>query len=420
MYNKVILAMAAAAVSVGLLGWLQKDEPLTAQTKQLLLQDAAYQVPLAKHPYFLLLGIDSRATVEPNTLGRYRYHYDWWQLQQDYLTEKNAQGTALDQRATQDDWPMADQQYLDELLQLVRYHPEQIQDYLNYQKTALAVLPQRHLLSLKRYQNWLAQSDYHVLVMPINSESPDYALLVQLHMLHILQIALQAEGQQLAAYQNYIQQLLQRLNLPLASTERYLLQRFIMDTIDVLRQAQKDTKQTLQLPTLQAEQLSIRPSLAYELTYFQQILRFMRAENPIVNWHLPFFILQQQSLNQWVAQMQPIIQRSELSYVQLQKALARPVVVKQNKWVIKNSIGYVLTQAAQRDWDAFIVRNRLLDQKIMLFNALNQPNKTLKQLNENSQGYQFYQTEQALCIAHPHPQPKQLAEHLQQASCVLK
>lgn len=89
MIKKVLLSLAILALgSGGLVYWLQQDDELSAQSKALIDVDYAFQSDLKQHPFFYVWGMDAKAEVEPETLGRLRY-YEQWQQQGKPLSSAN-------------------------------------------------------------------------------------------------------------------------------------------------------------------------------------------------------------------------------------------------------------------------------------------------------------------------------------------
>lgn len=229
----------------------------------------------------------------------------------------------------------------------------------------------------------------------------------------------------------YIHLKLDRLNHHLNSVDKALVIVQLNQAIDVLNiLAQRQSKQ-FQLTQLNAEQLSFEKQAAYEMRnnyyLFKNIdERFKRASDQTTGlaklWgeiYRPFAFDFNQSMNQTYLNYQPYVEVSKLPYPNFSVKINQIQLAKQRKWALSNNIGNILNQVARLNREDDILRPRLLDNKIQVFNIVNSKQDLDVLINNKSkEAYVFIRNKNQLCIENPFKNRQQLNEKLQQDSCV--
>ena len=411
MIKKVLFGLMILAVGIGVLAyWLQQDDELSVQSQALIDSDYAFQRGLKQHPFFYIYGIDAKAEIAPETLGRLRYYAQW---QPPSTASDSLSSSQIQQLQKQ---PLSDeqQQRLDELNQVLKQRPEHVEAFIQQHQKQLAALLDSEQFMLQRYLNWLNRTDYVSLLIPVDGVLPDYRTLHYLHLLHMVQVSLKPKAESKAELVQYLSALHTMQEQKLSMVEKHVLQSFMWQSLDVLNAKFQHAK--LHITPLSQTILSLRQGMRYEVSLSAQSFQNLAAPKGTAAWQYRLVYLPNRSINQQVEDIEPTIALSELPYLDFlqQYAQVRPKV--RSKYVLKNAVGNILAQVAVPDWRPYALRSRILDNKIRVFNAVQQQT-ALEVLNQNIEGYEYYQKNEQLCLKQPFPQEK-LPEYLAQDTCL--
>jgi hypothetical protein len=414
MIKKVLLSLAILALgSGGLVYWLQQDDELSAQSKALIDADYAFQSDLKQHPFFYVWGMDAKAEVEPETLGRLRY-YEQWQQQGKPLSSANKTTPIQIQQLQKHPLSAEQKQVLDELNQVLKQTPEQSESFIRQHQSQFIATLATEQFAIQRYLHWLNSTDYVSLLIPVDGALPDYRTLHYLHLLHLVQVSLKPKEESKAALLQYISALQNMQGQKLSMVEKYILQNFMWQSLDLLNL--KAQHASVYVLPLTQNVLSLRQSMHYEVSQSAQTFQSLAPPKGMSNWQYRLVYLPNRSLNQQVEDIEPYIALSELPYWDFLQQYERLQSEERSKYVLKNSVGNILAQVAVVDWRPYALRSRILDNKIRVFNAV-QKQDALDELNKNREGYDYYQKEHQLCLKHPFPQ-ENLPDHLAQDTCM--
>ncbi len=112
-----------------------------------------------------------------------------------------------------------------------------------------------------------------------------------------------------------------------------------------------------------------------------------------------WFYLPNQTANQLFKQYEKAAQLSELSYDSF-RVQAGQEQEQYSSWHIKNYLGNTLSNI-EGAWERYVLAGHILNDRIMIFNLLNQGATDLTQLNQNSHGRRFFKNEGVLCAEEP-------------------
>lgn len=414
MIKKVLLGLVILVFgSGGLVYWLQQDDELSAQTKALIDADYAFQSDLKQHPFFYAWGMDAKADVEPESLGRLRY-YEQWQQQGKPLSSANKAAPMQIQQLQKHPLLAEQKQVLDELNQVLLQTPEQSESFIRQHQSQFVAMFATEQFAIQRYLHWLNSTDYVSLLLPADGALPDYQTLRDLHLLHAVQLSLKSKDESKTALLQYISALQNMQGQKLSMIEKYIMQNFMWQSLDMLNL--KAQHASVHVAPLTQHVLSLRQSMRYEVSQNAHSFQSLALPEGISDWQYRLVYLPNRSLNQQVKDIEPSIALSELSYLDFLQQYEHFQPEKRSKYVLKNSVGNILAQVAVVDWRPYALRSRILDNKIRVFNAV-QKQESVEELNKNREGYDYYQKGHQLCLKQPFPQQK-LPAYLAQDTCM--
>lgn len=262
------------------------------------------------------------------------------------------------------------------------------------------------------------------LLLSMNGEYPNYALIRMIHLLHLSDLLFNNDRNGIALY---IEQLIHRSKNVENIIEKMVLISMLFQSFMILNQLDnQEASSDITLSKLLPEQISLRSSLALEFAnssvYWDQMNSNIEGmglfdqvdENndivevkPIKKYFLKglskFLFLKNMTKNQEAQYYQSIIGITELRNQGYKKALREKAFVEEFKLKsIRNMVGQKLTFIASPSWLHYSVRMHLINQKIQIFNVLSSNRQfDLNQLNQNQDGYEYYRTETELCIKSP-------------------
>lgn len=398
--------------------WMITDEPLSASSKKHLKTDLLYHPDTEQHPYFAFLGVNAKDQVDADVLGRYRYHQEW----ANYIQNKNAlqqpeidQG--LNQNLTRADLSDAEKQLLHQLQQDLNQASDEFEHRILGNKTVLQKLIKREAIPLKRLSGLLQQNQYVSLVLPLQAASPNYSYIRHLQILTLANIELNA-ADQLSEYRAQFQQAHDFTQNRLSLIEKMLMQNWMSQMIDQIRREQLRMKVKTNLKALSSEQLSLHASLENELAtqylVTQYLAPFYVADGKNMSWvYLPnktFNAIAEQNAVYWSF--------SAVPYTELEQKLGAIEHPVKSKWRLKNSVGHILSQVSEPNYERYMVMTQALNNKIFAFNALNTGELDIAQLNQNAEGRQYFEKQGKLCVEIPYPENEIAALNLKIDSCV--
>ena len=412
------------------IAWLQKEVKLNQAVVNILKLVPAYDPNVQQPAFFHANGFDALADVNPSVLGKERYDLDWKLYLADPDTQKNSQ-TFSEITAQQIDyknfWSKEDKKLIAETQGHLNSADYIETPFWDENKTRIETILKQKQFLLNRYQQQIHYQNYQALIQTPTANVP-YTLYFDTHILFLADLYLQGSTDDVLAY---IHLKLDRLNHNLNSVDKALVIVQLNQAIDVLNiLAQRQSKQ-MQLPQLNAEQLSFEKQAAYEIRNAYYVFkniddRLKRASDQTTGlaklWgkiYTPFAFDFNHSMNQTYLNYQPYIEVSKLPYPEFSVKINQIQLAKQRKWALRNNIGNILNQVGRHDWEQVILQPRLLDNKIQVFNIVNSKQNLDVSINSKSkEGYVFIRNKNQLCIENPFKNRQQLNERLQQDSCV--
>ncbi|NAS09798.1 hypothetical protein [Acinetobacter haemolyticus] len=400
---------------IALLIWMQRDEPLNHTSQELFSLQSAYQADLKEHPYFLALGLDAKQEIDPMLLGRLRYHQYWAHYFIEPWSEwgennrlelniaKKFKGSSIDE----------DTQKL--LQNLTKNRAKGVDlEILKSNQTQLNSSFEQNQYLIQRYVNFIQQKHYHDLSLPANSALLDYANMINLHYLYISKLAIDRNDDLLKSY-------IDRLMMMYAETTsliyKMVLNRMIDSSVTLLHFLANEQNTPFNVMPMTDQQLSYKNVFAGELRYIETSLpsnnhdfgngevidqsAFMRLLGKS-----NLFFLPNMTINQFANQYLPYIQLSESPYLKFKQNINSVAGLEQGQqeaFKLKNFMGNILANIGSPAFVDYMVKSRLLDNKIRVFNVLHSGEDwNITQLNLNEDGYEFYKTPHELCIRSPY------------------
>lgn len=404
---------------ITILVWLSQDQPLNRTTKELLSIQKNYQPNLKRHPFFLILGSDAKKNIDPMLLGRLRYHQYWAYYFMSPLSgwsDYNFLELKISNRFVDGDVDGVTKELLLNLnenrdkgidLEILKINEQKVIKAFDENK----YLIQRHLKSLQE------KSDDQ-LALPANAPIFNYSPTLSTHYLYISKLALDRNN---SALKNYIDDLMLQYANTTNLVYKMVLYRMIDSSLTLLHFLSNEKNTPINIPPMTDQQLSYKNVFGGELilliTSFPSYEYYIRndfTDNSELDNSLPMrlirksnlFFLPNMTMNQFAQQYSPYIQLSESPYLRF-KQEANLIVdqeqAKQTVFKLKNYIGNIFVNMGSSTFIGYIVRSRLLDNKIRVFNVLHSGNEwSIEQLNLNKEGYEFYKTQDKLCIRSPY------------------
>lgn len=430
--RKIIFGLVLFCLILGgcYIAWLQKEVKLNQKVVSILKLVPPYDPNLQQPAFFHANGFDALADVNPSVLGKERYDLDWKLYLADPDTQKNSQNFAeitTQQIDYKNFWSKEDKKLIAEIQGHLNSADYIETPFWDENKTRIETILKQKQFLLDRYQQEIHHQNYQALIQTPTANVP-YTLYFDTHILFLANLYLQGSTDDVLAY---IHLKLDRLNHNLDSVDKALIIVQLNQAIDVLNVlAQRQSKQ-FQLTQLNAEQLSFEKQAAYEMRNNDYLFknideRFKRASDQTTGlaklWgkiYRPFAFDFNQSMNQTYLNYQPYVEVSKLPYPEFSVKINQIQLAKQRKWALSNNIGNILNQVARVNREQDILRPRLLDNKIQVFNIVNSKQDLDVLINNKSKdGYVFIRNKNQLCIENPFKNRQQLNERLQQDSCV--
>lgn len=405
------------------LKWINTDAPLSKESKALIANVKKYDPHLKEHPYFLVLGFDAKADVNPYELGSKRYHTDWkWFYENDLSAD---QPTHLKSSIRQD-VGLFFLEKDEKIFDLIREKSAQGFSYqilLEHQHDLQRMNQDQSLLN-SRFQQFLnLPVNERVLLTNYLGETANFSLMVKIHQLHLSNLAFHKN---IADIEAYLKLLIQKDRDALPLIDKFVYQTMISQTIDVINDLNRLFGINFsEIQQFSHQQLSLENALSYEFASGFELNVKMNEEvnlfksgnldsdhnehSVFKGWafkHLSKLLFHtNMTANQSAQVVWPYIQDSKLDFKEFKSAPKHNPVGMPIAYKVKNYLGNIFSSIGNPDWGRYAIRLRLLDQKIRVLNVLNKQRShfDLKQLNQNSDGFEYYKAEGQLCIRSPKP-----------------
>jgi hypothetical protein len=415
----------------GYIAWLQKEVKIDRDVIESLDFVPTYDSNIKQAPFFYVYGFDAVANIDPSQLGKQSYDLDWRLYKENPDTKKTSQQfpEVEVQRINYEKlWSKEDKKLLVEVKKHLDSAESFDTDFWSENKSEIETLISHKKFLLNRYKQEISHQNYQSLIQTPTA-NPPYSLYYDIHTLFLINLYLKGSADGVL---EYIHLKLNRLNENLNSVEKALVIAQVNQAIDVLNVlAHRQSKKT-QLPQLNIEQLSFKKQAAYEMRNAYYIFKSLdellkRGHNKPSGltklWgkiYTPFAFNFNQSMNQANSNYQPYIEVSKLSYLEFSVKINQIQLPQQRKWALSNNIGNILNQVGSSTyWVNELLRPRLLNNKIQVFNIIHSGKNIDQEISKKSQeGYVFLKNANQLCIENPFEKRQKLNERLQQDSCV--
>ena len=421
----IICALCLWVIIFATIKWLSADEPLSKESQVLLDQVQMYDPDLQEHPYFFELGFDARNDADQILLGQLQYHSDWSNFIQHQLGEE---GKNNNQDLEKFRGQFFSQKSIDMFKAMQAVAKEQGLSYQLYSqnRAELQRLYASQGMLNARFQRLLnaPQSD-KVLLLTAQAKIPDFILIIRMHHLYLSHLAFKND---ISGIVKYIEKL-EQMNTHVPLIDKMIQLSMLSDSLNILNDLNRKTpKVQFQIPRLTPPQLSVRYNFADEIARTESILvKFNddqvfaknidhifenKNSSSIKLWlyysFVHLFFLKNTSLNSYAEPISSFVSLSEMENNQFKQAIQKDLNIQQNRAPFKNYLGYKIVDVAMPAWKSYVVSPRFVNQKIQILNVLVQNRQfDLKQLNQNKEGYEYYQTATELCIKSPDPQTKE-------------
>ena len=415
MLKKLLLGLVIFIVFIILLvWWIRTDEDLSPEAKELLGENYKINPNLVDHPYFYYLGIDAKDNVDPIQLGRMRYYMGWSNHVNDHESKSLA---ALDKQSRGASLSEEQVEQINHLKKL--WDDEGVEAFSKYiaeHRVEMQKLVADNQMGLKRLNHLLNLDQYELL-----TASPDTESNIK-YVFHLMWIDLvNTELNQDKKIQSYLETYKEWNTFnqkPISLIEKVVSNLHLERLIDLIRneQLKKQNSDLVQLEVFKQDQLTLKSGIRDTMVISHFVnLNLVYDMKAYTTWlYLPI-----KTTNQMAEDLYPYKTLSELPYDQLKKNLGHVKLKKRYKYALKNSVGNILAQVARVDLEQYLVDNHIANNKVIVFNTLNQGISDVDTLNKNKQGYEFYKTKTELCIKNPHPNAKFLENpRSQRDSCV--
>lgn len=419
----IICALCLWVIIFATIKWLSADEPLSKESQVLLDQVQMYDPDLQEHPYFFELGFDAKSDIDQILLGRMQYQYGWSKDQ--YLNGLHDDSDSI----SNDPRYIAIEKFKGQFLSeqdeafLKNFSKKASNEGMSYRyllnnKTQLQrIYTQQRMLNHRFQQYLVLPPSEHVLLTSMAGAMPPYTLIMRMHYLYLSHLAFQ--GDQLAITK-YTKQLMAKYQQPMPMIHKMFINEMISQNLNILNDLNRISSLKKQsLPQLTLKQISLKNELSTEFANMFVILNNLldsdknsnQAEKPkqLKQWIFfklySLFYNKNISINHYAEAVQSAILLSELNDLEFKKQLTNFKKPKEKPNALKNYWGQkILGNDEDLNWEHFVVRPRLLNQKIRVFNVLlENRHVNLKQLNQNAQGHEYYQKNGELCIKSPAP-----------------
>lgn len=399
--------------------WLQRDEPLSDISNELFSLQLGYNANLKEHPYFLILGMDAKQNVDPMLLGRVRYHQYWAYYFTSPLSgfeDNNSLESKIANRFADGGVDEVTKKLLGDLsenrdkgidLELLKINEQKIMKAFDDNK----YLIQRHLKIIQ-------QKNYTDLALPANSSLLNYPYMLNIHYLYISKLALERDSLTLKSYIDHL--ILKYVNTT-SLIYKMVLNRMIDSSLTLLHFLSNEQNAPIDILPMTDQQLSYKNVFGGELIFlktsfpsYEDYIRNDFTDNEVLDNSSPMqtirksnlFFLPNMTINQIASQYLSYIKLSESPYTKFKQRvnlIRDQEQAKQTVFKLKNFIGNILADIGSPAFADYLVRSRLLDNKIRVFNVLHSGNDwSIEQLNLNKEGYEFYKTQDKLCIRSPY------------------
>lgn len=432
MLRKIVLGLMIFCLILGgsYIAWLQKEVKLNQAVVNILKLVPAYDSNVQQPAFFHANGFDALENIDPVVLGKQRYDLDWKLYLANPDTQKNSQifsEITTQQIDYKNFWSEEDKKLIAEIQGHLNSADYTETLFWGENKTRIETILKQKQFLLNRYQQEIHHQNYQTLIQTPTANVP-YTLYFDTHILFLANLYLKGRTDDVL---EYIYLKLDRLNHNLNSVDKALLIVQLSQAIDVLNILTQRQPKQIQLPQLNVEQLSFEKQAAYEMRNAYYVFkniddRLKRASDPATGlaklWgkiYTPFAFDFNQSMNQAYLNYQPYVDVSKLPYPEFSVKINQIQLAKQRKWALRNNIGNILNQVAGHNLEQEVLRPRLLNNKIQVFNIIHsKQNLDVAIANKSKEGYVFIRNKNQLCIENPFKNRQQLNERLQQASCV--
>jgi hypothetical protein len=370
---------------------------------------------LVDHPYFYYLGLDASENIDPLKLGAYRYYRGWSESTNDINIEEDS---SIEENTLMKSWSSEQEKLFDELQGLFKKENfENFFQYVHEHHSELNQLIDSNKVGLNRLDQLFLMKNFKSLALSPESDDSSVTYFKNLILLKMVDIELN-QKQKLNLFLDEFNKLT-AFHKKNSSVEIIIISSYIDRYIDVIRfqQLKEKQKNGIQLELFNQQQLSTKSTL--KDTAVMLYLTSNYAMSKLPQNIRPLIYLPNKTINQVTKDMEIYLKLSELPYVEYKKQLTTIEPNKHSEYALKNYVGNMLVQISQPNYINFSMYNHLINNKIIVFNTLNQELVDVDTLNQNKQGYDFYKTKTELCIKNPHPNPSALEhQRLSQNSCV--
>lgn len=368
------------------------DENLKPEVAEHIAGLTQYQSNLQQHPEFLLKGFDAKANIDPLLVGKLRYTANQLAYEEDANKTLINRIFELEPKLVlanvKSEYFHLYAQFSDSGDQLFRL------DDINKNKAKIQAILKQNKFLIDRYQTYLAQDQQAFLYERYTHfgekriDALQYARL--LYTLDLL-LSQQTLDEKLKSIQAYYLQLNQRLETHKNAQIAHLEQRHMLLLVDVMHHLSKNNPKKMVLPQLTKAQLSAQSTLDQTLVSFNDIFSIYRNQQGTEEEEL-VLLNPDESINDLFAALikfQEIAVRDYQSYQSID--LEKLVTAVYNKPSVTNAQGQMYVVGGVKALLNEIVDRRLLDDKIRLFNLLQQSkNIDVAKLNQNKQGYVYF------------------------------
>lgn len=333
------IVFVVAMLISAFLHWLRTDQALSIEARNLIQHDLLYQPSLKVAPYFDLLGIDAKDQLNPQVLGRWRYHREWANyIGELTLTEQVDIPNALNQHLVRKHFSEKNTALFEQLKIALNHQPAKFKILVREHATVLQALINQEHIPLKRLNDLWLRTNYVSLPQAPIATSPNYKYLYQLQILTLAEIELNSVDK-LHAYKVLFDRALDFTQNRLSIIEKMLTQNLLNQLIEQMREEQLSTPKSLMLQTLNTEQLSIQSSLQNEATTQYLVLQYLslsyRGAEDGGKWTT---FLPNMTFNELVERDSIYSELSRVPYHQLKQKMGDLQPKENGGWQIKNSV----------------------------------------------------------------------------------
>lgn len=383
------IAVAILMVTVLVMKKCNVDENLKPEVADHIAGLTQYQPNLHQHPDFLLKGFDAKANVDPLQIGKLRYAAN--QLDETYKEVLN-RIFEIEPKLTlgnvKTEYFHLYSQFSDSGDQLFR-----LED-INKNKVKIQTILNKDRFLINRYKVYLQQDpqeflyEYHAHFGEKSIDAFQYGQL--LYTLDLL-LSQQSLEEKLKSVDSYYMRLNQNLEKNKNAKVAHLEQKHMLLLLDVMHDLSRNNQQKIVLPQLTKAQFSAQSTLDQTLVGFNQIFSIYRAQQQTDEAEM-VLLNPDESINDLftaLIKFQEIAVRDYQSYQSIDlENLATAVYSKPS---LTNAQGQMYVVGAVEILLEEIIDRRLLDDKIRLFNLLQQSeNIDVAKLNQNKEGYIYF------------------------------